>query len=252
MNTIDRRLLRNCTDGVELSKRSFQGLALRCGERLVEKTTLGQALIERRIELGIDKRKAATLIGVARSTYAAYEMDSRRLSVDGLPALRAFLDVAVEDLLELYGATCIAQARITLLRDLFISDQSTVERTPPSAMLVKNVRENEISVVERVFFDVVTAKGHGVAPVHVNQPSAAPSPLRAPTSSVLGRFDESTRIIEEEEPIKRKYKDKNHGKKKRKKQRKKEEVKARKKDKGKNLGKRKKKDGKRSKSEKRS
>jgi transcriptional regulator with XRE-family HTH domain len=156
----------------------------------MEKTTLGQALIERRIELGIDKASAAKSIGVTRATYAAYESDSRRLSVDVLPALRAFLDVAVEDFLELYGATCVAQARVIILRDLFVSDASMTERTTPTAMLVKNVRDNEMSVVERVFFDVVTAKGHGVAPPFAVQASAAPTALRAPSSSVLGRFND--------------------------------------------------------------
>jgi transcriptional regulator with XRE-family HTH domain len=155
----------------------------------MEKTTLGQALIERRIELGIDKSTAATRIGVTRATYAAYESDSRRVSVESLPTLRAFLDVAVEDFLELYGATCVAQARVVILRDLFVSDASKIERPAPTSMMVKNVRDNEMSVVERVFFDVVTAKGHGVAPQYVTQPSAAPSALRASTSSVLGRFD---------------------------------------------------------------
>jgi transcriptional regulator with XRE-family HTH domain len=158
----------------------------------MEKTTLGQALVERRIELGIDKANAAAMVGVTRATYAAYESDSRRLSVDGLPALRSFLDVAVEDFLEMYGATCVAQARVIILRDLFVSDALTSERPMPTTMMVKNVRDNEMSVVERVFFDVVTAKGHGVASPYVTQPSTEPTAVRASTSSVLGRFDDDT------------------------------------------------------------
>lgn len=160
----------------------------------MEKTTLGQALVERRIELGIDKARAAATIGVTRATYSAYESDSRRFSLDGLPALRAFLDVAVEDFLELYAATCVAQARVVLLRDLFISDSSMIERPIPTTMLVKNVRDNEMSVVERVFFDVVTAKGHGVTSPYTTQPSASSSAVRAPTSSVLGRFEDHANV----------------------------------------------------------
>jgi hypothetical protein len=62
----------------------------------------------------------------------------------------------------------------------------------PTTMMVKNVRDNEMSVVERVFFDVVTAKGHGVASPYVTQPSTEPTAVRASTSSVLGRFDDDT------------------------------------------------------------
>ena len=187
--TISRELLRNCDDGCIESIQKFSVLSWPADGLVMEKTTLGQALIERRIELGVDKASAAKSIGVTRATYAAYESDLRRLSVDVLPALRAFLDVAVEDFLDLYGATCVAQARVIILRDLFVNDASMTERPSPTTMLVKNVRDNELSVVERVFFDVVTSKGHGVASPYVTQPSA-PTALRAPSSSVLGRFDD--------------------------------------------------------------
>ena len=210
----DHPLLRNCNRGDIRINQDSPGRSLPVGTRLMEKTTLGQALVERRIELGIDKAKAAALIGVARATYAAYEADSRRLSIDGLPALRAFLDVAVEDFLELYGATCVAQARVVILRDLFISDAEVGERPTPTTMLVKNVRDNEMSVVERVFFDVVTAKGHGVASPYVTQPSTAPTALRAPTSSVLGRFDEEVASSIHDEILKKETKDKDKSKKK--------------------------------------
>lgn len=157
---------------------------------VMEKTTLGQALVERRIELGVDKGKAAAMVGVTRTTYVAYESDSRRLSIDGLPALRTFLNVSIEDFLELYAATCVAQARVILMRDLFVGDVSIAERPAPTTMLVKTVRDDELSVVERVFFDVVTAEGHGVASPYVTQPSTSAPVPRAPTSSVLGRFDQ--------------------------------------------------------------
>lgn len=179
----------------------------------MEKTTLGQALVERRIELGIDKAKAAARVGVTRATYAAYESDARRLSVDGLPALRSFLDVAVEDFLEMYGATCVAQARVIILRDLFVSDALMSERPMPTTMMVKNVRDNEMSVVERVFFDVVTAKGHGVASPYVTQPSTEPTAVRASTSSVLGRFDDDTVFTSSGATIEKKNEGKGKGRK---------------------------------------
>ena len=190
MTTLDHELLRNCSDGVTSISRCLDGWRAGAGAHLMEKTTLGQALVERRIELAIDKGRAAAMIGVTRATYAAYESDSRRLAMDGLPALRTFLGVSVEDFLELYGATCVAQARVTLMRDLFVGDIALAERPAPTTMLVKNVRDDELSVVERVFFDVVTAEGHGVASPFVTQQSTlAPTP-RAPTSSVLGRLDQ--------------------------------------------------------------
>jgi len=69
-----------------------------------------------------------------------------------------------------------------------------IERPIPTTMLVKNVRDNEMSVVERVFFDVVTAKGHGVTSPYTTQPSASSSAVRAPTSSVLGRFEDHANV----------------------------------------------------------
>jgi DNA-binding XRE family transcriptional regulator len=73
--------------------------------------TIGTALAGKRLELGLDKRQAAVIIGMSRTTYTSYEADSQRPSVDVFPALAKFLDISIEELLVLYGATCVVAAR---------------------------------------------------------------------------------------------------------------------------------------------
>jgi transcriptional regulator with XRE-family HTH domain len=78
--------------------------------------TIGSALVEKRLELGLDKGQAAEVIGMSRTTYSSYEQDSQRPSVDVFPALAEFLGISTEMLLTLYGATCIAAIRPSLER----------------------------------------------------------------------------------------------------------------------------------------
>ena len=78
--------------------------------------TIGSALVEKRLELGLDKGQAAEVIGMSRTTYSSYEQDSQRPSVDVFPALAEFLGISMEMLLTLYGATCIAAIRPSLER----------------------------------------------------------------------------------------------------------------------------------------
>lgn len=78
--------------------------------------TIGSALVERRRELGLAKGQAANKIGVSRTTYSSYERDAQRPSVDVFPALARFLDISIEELLALYGATCVAAVRSSLER----------------------------------------------------------------------------------------------------------------------------------------
>ncbi len=73
--------------------------------------TIGSALLARREELGLDKGRAASRIGMSRTTYGSYERDAQRPSIEVFPALIEFLDVSLEDFLTLYGATCVAIAR---------------------------------------------------------------------------------------------------------------------------------------------
>jgi transcriptional regulator with XRE-family HTH domain len=78
--------------------------------------TIGSALVEKRLELGLDKGQAADVIGMSRTTYSSYEQDSQRPSVEVFPALAEFLGISTEVLLTLYGATCVAAARASLER----------------------------------------------------------------------------------------------------------------------------------------
>ena len=80
----------------------------------MSQATIGSALVERRRELGLEKGQAADKIGMSRTTYSSYEQDAQRPSVDVFPALAGFLDVSMEVLLTLYGATCVAAVRPTL------------------------------------------------------------------------------------------------------------------------------------------
>ena len=110
--------------------------------------TVGRALELRRDELGLSREGAASAIGVSRSTYSAYAGDQRRLSPDSLRTLIDFLDVDVEDLLGLYGATCVVQARRALLRGTPPGSEG-VER----AGLRRSVSRDDMTIVERVYFD---------------------------------------------------------------------------------------------------
>jgi transcriptional regulator with XRE-family HTH domain len=78
--------------------------------------TIGRALRTRRALLGLDQRDAATRIGMSRTTYSSYERDTQRPSVDVLPAIADFLEISVDDVLVLFGASAIAAARTALRR----------------------------------------------------------------------------------------------------------------------------------------
>jgi transcriptional regulator with XRE-family HTH domain len=79
-------------------------------------TTIGSALAQRRLELSLEKGQAAKQIGMSRTTYSSYEQDAQRPSTEVFTALAEFLGISVEQFLPLYGATCIAQARVSLGR----------------------------------------------------------------------------------------------------------------------------------------
>ncbi len=112
-------------------------------------STLGVALALRRHELGLDLTSSALAMGVSRSTYTAYEMDSRRLSIDTLPVLAKFLDLRVEEILDLYGATCVLQASRALLG-------GTDAPMARAEGFIERARANgggRMDVVRRVYFD---------------------------------------------------------------------------------------------------
>ena len=51
---------------------------------------------------------------MSRTTYSSYEQDTQRPSADVFPAIARFLDISIEELLTLYGATCVAALRLSL------------------------------------------------------------------------------------------------------------------------------------------
>jgi transcriptional regulator with XRE-family HTH domain len=101
--------------------------------------TIGSALAERRAFLGLEKGQAADKIGMSRTTYSSYEQDAQRPSVDVFPALAGFLEISIEELLTLYGATCVAAVRPSLERLLSShdSDASEAESFTKSELVIE-------------------------------------------------------------------------------------------------------------------
>jgi len=94
--------------------------------------TIGSALADKRRELGLEKGRAANKIGMSRTTYSSYEQDAQRPSVDVFPALAKFLDISIEELLTLYGATCVAALRSSLELMMSNNPDGRVETESPA------------------------------------------------------------------------------------------------------------------------
>jgi transcriptional regulator with XRE-family HTH domain len=97
---------------------------------LMVAATIGSALRNRRRDLGIDQSDAAALIGMSRTTFSSYERDLQRPSAEVLPALAQFVAVSIEEMLALYGATCIETLRPSLERFLAANESSIKNRSP--------------------------------------------------------------------------------------------------------------------------
>jgi len=93
---------------------------------LMGSATIGSSLKNRRRELGIDQSDAAEKIGMSRTTFSSYERDLQRPSAEVLPALAQFLGVTIEEMLTLYGATCIEALRPSLERFLAAHDGTPI------------------------------------------------------------------------------------------------------------------------------
>jgi transcriptional regulator with XRE-family HTH domain len=91
----------------------------------MNEATIGRTLTKKREELGITRVQAAGEVGMSRTTYSSYERDTQRPSIGVFPALAAFLNVTIEELLTLYGATAIAVLRPTLEKVLAEPDESS-------------------------------------------------------------------------------------------------------------------------------
>ncbi len=120
--------------------------------------TIGRALAERRRELDLGHEAAAELIGVSRSTYTGYERDARRISPEVLRPLAHFLNVGVVEILELYGATCVFQARRILM-----GNEAPTATTPFAEVRARRLSRDDTTIVERVYFDTTPEKVPTVA-----------------------------------------------------------------------------------------
>jgi transcriptional regulator with XRE-family HTH domain len=139
--------------------------------------TIGSALLKRRLELGLEKGQAADKIGMSRTTYSSYEQDTQRPSVDVFPALSSFLVISIEELLVLYGATCVAGARSALERTA-LSDHNGSEEAKtshvspsPSSTTTSSIAQPEAPVAPSTApISEMTAE----APHELVTPSTAP------------------------------------------------------------------------------
>jgi transcriptional regulator with XRE-family HTH domain len=96
----------------------------------MEFATIGSALSSRRKSLNIDQARAAAIIGMSRTTFSSYERDLQRPSAEVLPSLAQFLEISIDDILTLYGGTCIEALRPSLERYL-ATHQVDVNHRPP-------------------------------------------------------------------------------------------------------------------------
>jgi transcriptional regulator with XRE-family HTH domain len=130
--------------------------------------TIGRALRTRRALLGLDQRDAATRIGMSRTTYSSYERDTQRPSVDVLPAIADFLEISVDEVLVLFGASAIAAARTALGR------LSSTERASTDASS-EDVASHEIPHSDEMTGGYVNSNGnshdHDVAEPTPAQPA---------------------------------------------------------------------------------
>ena len=131
--------------------------------------TVGRALVRRRDELSISRDAAAESVGVSRSTYSAYEGDRRRLSPEALRTLAVFLNVGLEEILELYGETCVIQARRVLLGGSPVGTAGD-SRTG----IRRTARNNDMAIVERVYFEG-SSRDDAREDVEPQTPNALPS-----------------------------------------------------------------------------
>src|ERR1700722_8543137 len=129
--------------------------------------TIGSALAKKRTELGLDKGEAAERVGMSRTSYSSYEQDSQRPSVDVFPALAKFLSISIEDLLVLYGATCVAAARSSLGRTVADLSGDTASG-PAESTVVSAARVRDETEVPEASKEV--ERGRAVAVAKADEP----------------------------------------------------------------------------------
>jgi transcriptional regulator with XRE-family HTH domain len=154
--------------------------------------TIGSALAERRRELKLEKGRAAEMIGMSRTTYSSYELDAQRPSVDVFPALAHFLHISIEDLLTLYGASCIAAARSSLARVTTVPEtQHEVRRATTPAPAAGT---SDVSIMASLGVTTLVAPAEPVATPPISQADKSPA---ASTSEVSLEMEEVETASEE-------------------------------------------------------
>jgi transcriptional regulator with XRE-family HTH domain len=146
--------------------------------------TIGSALVAKRHELGLEKGQAADKIGMSRTTYSSYEQDAQRPSVDVFPALAGFLDVSMEELLTLYGATCVAAVRPSL--EKVLADHESAVKEATDGGMPQSSMENPAATF-----------GDLSAEVHSNESLDAPDPIEPEQQSTAS--DQNSRDHESAE-----------------------------------------------------
>ncbi|MGA7834740.1 MAG: helix-turn-helix domain-containing protein [Acidimicrobiales bacterium] len=159
--------------------------------------TIGRALRTRRAQLDLDQRDAASRIGMSRTTYSSYERDTQRPSVDVLPAIAEFLEVSIDDVLVLYGASAVAAARTALGR------LSSRDNAAPEASSDDRITASEYdSGTERTS---VNGNGNHSAAPTAPLPSAPPYSSVAPAATT---FESPVKPRDDKEKNKKKKKKK--------------------------------------------
>jgi transcriptional regulator with XRE-family HTH domain len=171
----------------------------------MEFATIGTALTSRRKTLNIDQARAAAIIGMSRTTFSSYERDLQRPSAEVLPSLAQFLEISIEDILSLYGGTCIAALRPSLEQFLATRGVDGTDRppggnvTPPTSTLdssaspapkesAPEVESSDSSVGSASTVDDADdsddAAGSGADPIPPNEP-ATPAPVKDASVSIF-------------------------------------------------------------------
>jgi len=161
--------------------------------------TIGSALVEKRLELGLDKGQAAEVIGMSRTTYSSYEQDSQRPSVDVFPALAEFLGISTEMLLTLYGATCIAAIRPSLER---IASQGVDVGEPAVSPEASRSSVDEPTQASALPSEEVASEGESALAVSVvNSEIVVPEEVRESPEPLDYRTEESPPDLEVDESV---------------------------------------------------
>jgi transcriptional regulator with XRE-family HTH domain len=132
----------------------------------MEFATIGSALSSRRKTLNIDQARAAAIIGMSRTTFSSYERDLQRPSAEVLPSLAEFLEISIEDILTLYGGTCIAALRPSL--EQFLAAHDADGSDPPSvkdAAPLSSTPDPIRSIAPAAPTDTADDSGESAAPV---------------------------------------------------------------------------------------